>query len=47
MQDLRALMPHSKPECKMERKDDLFVVNEVSFKFICLYICMCMYDKCI
>jgi hypothetical protein len=23
-------MPHSKPESKMERKDDLFVVNEVS-----------------
>ncbi|XP_023727766.1 ribosome biogenesis protein BRX1 homolog isoform X2 [Cryptotermes secundus] len=29
MQDLRALMPHSKPESKMERKDDLFVVNEI------------------
>lgn len=34
MQDLRTLMPHSKPESKMERKDDLFVINEVSFKFI-------------
>jgi hypothetical protein len=32
MQDLRTLMPHSKPESKMERKDDLFVVNEVSLK---------------
>ncbi|GFG38229.1 hypothetical protein Cfor_03827 [Coptotermes formosanus] len=29
MQDLRTLMPHSKPESKMERKDDLFVVNEI------------------
>lgn len=29
MQDLKALMPHSKPECKMERKDDMFVVNEI------------------
>jgi hypothetical protein len=34
MQDLKTLMPHSKPESKMERKDDLFVVNEVSFKFV-------------
>jgi ribosome biogenesis protein BRX1 len=34
MQDLKILMPHSKPESKMERKDDLFVVNEVSLKFV-------------
>ena len=34
MQDLRTLMPHSKPESKMERKDDLFVVNEVSLKLV-------------
>jgi hypothetical protein len=37
-------MPHSKPESKMERKDDLFVVNEVSltlvniYKYIYIYI---------
>ncbi|XP_069703321.1 ribosome biogenesis protein BRX1 homolog [Periplaneta americana] len=29
MQDLRSLMPHSKPESKMERKDSLFVINEM------------------
>ncbi|KAJ9601757.1 hypothetical protein L9F63_000049 [Diploptera punctata] len=29
MKDLRTLMPHSKPESKMERKDDLFVINEI------------------
>ena len=34
MQDLRTLMPHSKPESKMERKDDLFVVNEVSLTLV-------------
>jgi hypothetical protein len=34
MQDLKTLMPHSKPESKMERKDDLFVVNEVSLKVV-------------
>lgn len=27
-------MPHSKPESKMERKDDLFVVNEVSLMLV-------------
>jgi hypothetical protein len=40
MQDLKILMPHSKPESKMERKDDLFVVNEVSLKFVN------MHNKC-
>ena len=34
MQDLKTLMPHSKPESKMERKDDLFVVNEVSLTLV-------------
>ncbi|XP_074546759.1 ribosome biogenesis protein BRX1 homolog [Halichoeres trimaculatus] len=29
MQDLRTLMPHSKADTKMDRKDKLFVVNEV------------------
>ncbi|XP_063216960.1 ribosome biogenesis protein BRX1 homolog [Bacillus rossius redtenbacheri] len=29
MEDLRTLMPHSKPENKMERRDNLFVVNEM------------------
>ncbi|XP_074648462.1 ribosome biogenesis protein BRX1 homolog [Tubulanus polymorphus] len=29
MNDLRTLMPHSKPDTKMDRKDKLFVVNEV------------------
>uniref|UniRef100_A0A672YYF1 Ribosome biogenesis protein BRX1 homolog n=1 Tax=Sphaeramia orbicularis TaxID=375764 RepID=A0A672YYF1_9TELE len=29
MQDLRNLMPHSKADTKMDRKDKLFVVNEV------------------
>ncbi|KAE8636533.1 hypothetical protein XENTR_v10003032 [Xenopus tropicalis] len=29
MQDLRTLMPHTKAETKMDRKDKLFVVNEV------------------
>ncbi|OCU02612.1 ribosome biogenesis protein BRX1 homolog [Xenopus laevis] len=29
MQDLKTLMPHSKAETKMDRKDKLFVVNEV------------------
>lgn len=29
MQDLRNLMPHSKSDTKMDRKDKLFVVNEV------------------
>ncbi|XP_041042203.1 ribosome biogenesis protein BRX1 homolog [Carcharodon carcharias] len=29
MQDLRTLMPHSKPDTKMDRKDKLFVVNEI------------------
>uniref|UniRef100_A0A8C4X4C6 Ribosome biogenesis protein BRX1 homolog n=1 Tax=Erpetoichthys calabaricus TaxID=27687 RepID=A0A8C4X4C6_ERPCA len=29
MQDLRTLMPHSKADSKMDRKDQLFVVNEV------------------
>jgi len=37
MQDLRTLMPHSKPESKMERKDDLFVVNEVSLTLVNIY----------
>uniref|UniRef100_UPI00398E3FD1 ribosome biogenesis protein BRX1 homolog n=1 Tax=Pristiophorus japonicus TaxID=55135 RepID=UPI00398E3FD1 len=29
MQDLRTLMPHSKPDTKMDRKDKLFVINEI------------------
>ncbi|KAM9261983.1 ribosome biogenesis protein BRX1 homolog [Morus bassanus] len=29
MQDLRMLMPHSKADTKMDRKDQLFVINEV------------------
>ncbi|XP_030624822.1 ribosome biogenesis protein BRX1 homolog [Chanos chanos] len=29
MQDLRTMMPHSKADSKMDRKDKLFVVNEV------------------
>ncbi|XP_073477064.1 ribosome biogenesis protein BRX1 homolog [Aquarana catesbeiana] len=29
MQDLRKLMPHSKADTKMDRKDKLFVINEV------------------
>ncbi|XP_068127909.1 ribosome biogenesis protein BRX1 homolog [Hyperolius riggenbachi] len=29
MQDLRRLMPHSKADTKMDRKDKLFVINEV------------------
>ncbi|XP_032811357.2 ribosome biogenesis protein BRX1 homolog [Petromyzon marinus] len=29
MQDLRSIMPHSKPDTKMDRKDKLFVVNEI------------------
>ncbi|XP_071322324.1 ribosome biogenesis protein BRX1 homolog [Trachinotus anak] len=29
MQDLRTIMPHSKADTKMDRKDKLFVVNEV------------------
>ncbi|XP_063816746.1 ribosome biogenesis protein BRX1 homolog [Pseudophryne corroboree] len=29
MQDLRTLMPHSKADSKMDRKDKLFVINEV------------------
>ncbi|KAK2827705.1 hypothetical protein Q7C36_018631 [Tachysurus vachellii] len=29
MQDLRTMMPHSKADTKMDRKDKLFVVNEV------------------
>ncbi|XP_013402054.1 ribosome biogenesis protein BRX1 homolog, partial [Lingula anatina] len=30
MTDLRTLMPHSKAETKMDRKDSLFVVNEIA-----------------
>lgn len=29
MQNLRTLLPHSKPECKMEKKDSLIVINEI------------------
>nr|XP_057910753.1 ribosome biogenesis protein BRX1 homolog [Doryrhamphus excisus] len=29
MQDLRSMMPHSKADTKMDRKDKLFVINEV------------------
>ncbi|XP_074850421.1 ribosome biogenesis protein BRX1 homolog [Carettochelys insculpta] len=29
MQDLRTLMPHSKADTKMDRKDKLFVINEI------------------
>ncbi|XP_045585344.1 ribosome biogenesis protein BRX1 homolog [Procambarus clarkii] len=30
MDDLRSLLPHSKPESKKERKDDLRVINEIA-----------------
>uniref|UniRef100_A0A8C4Q9G2 Ribosome biogenesis protein BRX1 homolog n=1 Tax=Eptatretus burgeri TaxID=7764 RepID=A0A8C4Q9G2_EPTBU len=30
MQDFRILMPHSKPETKMDRKDKLLIINELS-----------------
>nr|CAG4650217.1 EOG090X07MB [Sida crystallina] len=30
MTDLRDMMPHSKPESKMEKKDPLFVINEIA-----------------
>jgi ribosome biogenesis protein BRX1 len=33
MVDLRDMMPHSKTESKFERKDPLFVINEVTFSF--------------
>ncbi|KAJ8286632.1 hypothetical protein GJAV_G00041360 [Gymnothorax javanicus] len=29
MQDLRTMMPHTKADTKMDRKDKLFVINEV------------------
>lgn len=29
MEDIKALMPHHRPECKMERSKDLQVVNEM------------------
>ncbi|KAI0225494.1 hypothetical protein LSAT2_023740 [Lamellibrachia satsuma] len=29
MNDLRAMMPHSKSDSKMDRKDQLFIVNEI------------------
>jgi ribosome biogenesis protein BRX1 len=29
MNDLKALLPHSKTDTKMDRKDELFVINEV------------------
>jgi ribosome biogenesis protein BRX1 len=29
MMDLRDMMPHSKPESKMEKKDPVYVINEV------------------
>ncbi|XP_048358496.1 ribosome biogenesis protein BRX1 homolog [Sphaerodactylus townsendi] len=31
MKDLRTLMPHSKADTKMDRKDKLFVINEVIY----------------
>ena len=31
MVDMREMMPHSKTESKFERKDPLFVINEVIF----------------
>ena len=31
MMDLRDMMPHSKTESKFERKDPLFVINEVRY----------------
>ncbi|VTJ80487.1 Hypothetical predicted protein [Marmota monax] len=37
MQDLRMLMPHSKADTKMDRKDKLFVINEVSLETIAKY----------
>ncbi|XP_053650300.1 ribosome biogenesis protein BRX1 homolog [Cherax quadricarinatus] len=30
MDDIRSLLPHSKPEAKKERKDDLRVINEIA-----------------
>ena len=30
MDDLRTLMPHSRTDSKMQRKDTLFVVNEIA-----------------
>lgn len=30
MDDLRTLMPHSRTDSKMQRKDSLFVVNEIA-----------------
>nr|CAG4644903.1 EOG090X08JU [Leptodora kindtii] len=30
MTDLREMMPHSKPESKMEKKDPVFVINEIA-----------------
>ena len=32
MTDLQDFMPHSKTESKFERKDPLYVINEVGFK---------------
>lgn len=29
MQDLRTLMPHARPDTKMDRKDKLFIINEI------------------
>jgi len=29
MDDIKTLMPHHRPECKMERSKDLQVVNEI------------------
>ncbi|KAG8225302.1 hypothetical protein J437_LFUL001916 [Ladona fulva] len=29
MEDIRSLLPHAKPDSKMEKKDSLFVVNEI------------------
>ena len=34
MNDLRDMMPHSKTESKMERKDPLHIINEVYFPII-------------
>ena len=34
MTDLREMMPHSKPESKMEKKDPVFVINEVILCFM-------------
>ncbi|KAK7501074.1 hypothetical protein BaRGS_00007559 [Batillaria attramentaria] len=43
MQDLKRLMPHSKAESKMDRKDKLFVINEICEMKNCT---KCIYFEC-